>query len=200
MGNVQRLQPTSPAPSPSPSTAEKSWRALRELALTYRTGERLTIPRLSMLGEARAHVEAINRAATPQELVAQLAILSEWARAFNIPHDAEAVVGGYAGIAHLPPDLLAQAIKATTTTHKFGNRMPLPAEILQHVQENLDERRQAKLKLGLLQRGARIGLVTEARPTPYRKLPPEEKARVDRIIEESLAKIGRKPPGGRNEE
>jgi len=161
--------------------------------LTYRTGERRAIPRLSMLVEARAHLEAINAPAAPKQLAVALERLCRWAEGFKIPHDPAVVSNGYAAIAHLPADLLTQAIAAVTATHRHGVRLPLPAEILQHVQADLDERRQARFKLDQLQRAARIGLVTEKKPTRYRDLPPDQKAEADRIIAETRRALGLKP-------
>lgn len=81
--------------------------------------------------------------ADPYTFGLQMARLFEFARSFgiNVPNETSALKIYRATLEVLPPDLLTLAITRTVETWKWGNRLPLPADVRAMVSEELIRRR-----------------------------------------------------------
>jgi hypothetical protein len=89
---------------------------------------------------------------TPQAMSVGLAKLLEFARAFGLT-DADrdqtrTILEMYKkALGHLPGDLVVKAAERAVTHWKWGNRMPLPADLLELVSEDMAKRHHVRLKL-----------------------------------------------------
>ena len=79
--------------------------------------------------------------ASPQAFAVTMDRLIGFAQAFGLPaSDLKAALGFYReALGDLPADLLAQAVDATISTHRY-HVLPKPGEIRQHVTEELEHR------------------------------------------------------------
>lgn len=116
--------------------------------------ERVSRARAELIPSAMRAVASLLRPAGTEAIAVECAKLADWAVAFNIPaKDFKAAAKAYGeALAYLPRDLLVEAFNAVKATHKWGMRLPLPAEIAQHVSERLAERRKIEAKLKIAQR------------------------------------------------
>ena len=101
--------------------------------------------------------------AGPQTFAVQLARLMEFARAFNaeIPSPDKAAKIYRETLGTLPADLLDLAISRTKETWRWGNRLPLPADIRATVREDFARRRLEMSKLR-----AMMGKAKSSHPIP----------------------------------
>lgn len=143
--------------SVSITTSNSDWTALQsceEWALTLsRTPSSFPITQAQarLLPQAMRAVQASLLPAPAKQMTVEIARLVEWARAFSIPApDVETAVTSYrAALRHLPSDLLAQAFETVKANHKWGMRLPLPADLATTAQGELSKR--LRVKAGLIQ-------------------------------------------------
>lgn len=122
-----------------------------------------------------------------EEIMMAIDRLANFAEVFNIPADKlKAAAGIYSeALKHLPADLINAAINAATATHKYGMRLPLPAELIAHVSGEMAQRRRLLAKLEIMDRAP----LEDApdKPPPNR----EEIAKVDAALDELRGWAGR---------
>jgi hypothetical protein len=133
--------------SARPKTALES---LKDWALTF-TGESERVPaRIANLVPS-ALMEARGRLAPADDktLAVEIAALLSWARTFGVPVDDAARVTAFyrEGLERVPGDLLPVAMKRARAAHKYGMRLPLPAEIVATIEPEMVERRALVSKL-----------------------------------------------------
>ena len=87
--------------------------------------------------------------ASDKQLAVEIAALLSWARTFGVPvEDPAGVMMFYReGLERVPADLLPVAMKRARTLHKYGMRLPLPAEIMATIEPEMTERRLLVSKL-----------------------------------------------------
>jgi hypothetical protein len=134
-------------PSEKPRTALES---LRGWAATF-TGDSERVPaRIAKLVPS-ALMEARGRLAPANDkvLAVEIAALLSWARTFGVPvEDPAGVMAFYReGLERVPGDLLPVAMKRARMGHKYGMRLPLPAEIMATIEPEMTERRLLVSKL-----------------------------------------------------
>lgn len=131
-----------------------------------------------LIPEAMARLRLQLRPATEREMAVAIAGLLDFARAFNVPHDhAESAARIYAAaLATMPYDLLRQAISGVIATHKWGMRLPLPAEISAQVSEEVSRRRSTLARLEMAKRAPVEREDTRPPPTD------DEKRQVDAFM------------------
>lgn len=115
--------------------------------------------------------------ATIEQLAVELDKLRAFAQAFGIPDrtlgDAAAIYRDTLG--DLPPDLLADAMRAALTRHEGYRRLPLPAEIRKHVSEELTQRHLVASRLEFAQRKAQRQRAEGGPPTRYVEMTPDQR-------------------------
>lgn len=85
-----------------------------------------------------------------------------WAQGFGVKvHDASVITASYRAKLDLPADLMAVAVDRAMGEWKWGNRLPLPAELKGFVSDELAERVGDQLRL----RTARLKAPEKARET-----------------------------------
>ena len=134
-------------PSERPGGEMKYW---KEWALAFQPGQRISATDQARILGAIRRVEHSLLPATTREIAIQIARLDDFATAFNVPSAEMATASAIyrEALATLPPDLLEIAVSRVIATHRWGMRLPLPAEISSHVSEEAAERRKV---LGRLQ-------------------------------------------------
>lgn len=155
----------------------------RERASSLQTSEETLKPE-----EARCLPMAIKAAefqlipTTPQHLAVEVKNLKTWAEAFNVPAtELTAVTRFYMeSLSHLPPDVLTEAFKGIRATHKWGMRLPLPAEILAHAEPTMADRRHILAKLQIAKR-CPIEMPQTAKA--YRDMTDQEKKEFDDMMD-----------------
>jgi hypothetical protein len=87
--------------------------------------------------------------ASEKALAVEIAALMSWARTFGVPvEDPAGVVMFYReGLERVPGDLLPLAMKRARAAHRYGMRLPLPAEIAATVEPEMAKRRLLVSKL-----------------------------------------------------
>lgn len=134
----------------------------------------------ALLPQARAEVRQMLEPPSTEQIAVEVARLLEWGRGMGMAGKGlEAVADAYLeDLKTIPADLLATAISRARTAHRYGNRLPLAAEIRSQVQEEMDQRYRLKMQL---EKAAKCK-VEPADPTPYRDMTPEQKADVDQML------------------
>lgn len=81
----------------------------------------------------------------PEELMVAIGQLTDFGRTFNLPiPNLSGLIERYQqDLAHLPGDILAKAAKQIMASWKWGNRMPMPADILALAHPYLMQRKMA---------------------------------------------------------
>ena len=171
---MRELQPASNLPPSERLIAgAKFW---RDWALAYQPGARVTAEIQRQLPEAIRQAEASLAPSPAQQLAVQIARIDDFATAFHVPADEMKTAAAIyrATLGHLPPDLLETAVNRAIQAHRWGMRLPLPAEIAAHVADELAERRKTLGRLEIARRAP-----TEL---PPRRRDPEEVAAVDALM------------------
>jgi hypothetical protein len=137
----------------TPLTSQPStWQPLPELPeLSQWTMEQplpTTLNRSKLETEIQ-QTKAAQKPANPREYVTAVAKLVKFATAFGLPvGNAELAQEIYhETLSTLPADLLHLAISRTVKSFTWGNRMPLPAEILGQIATEQKQRNSYQLKL-----------------------------------------------------
>ena len=134
------------------------------LALTEAPTDTITEAQSKTIPGAMRAVTAITIPASREQMAVEMETLRRWAKAFKVPTpDLEAATASYlTALKHLPPDLLHEAFETMMATHKYGMRLPLPAEIAATVREKFSRR--VRIKMGLIKASrARVEIETPNR-------------------------------------
>lgn len=137
------------------ATDKSALESLKPLVLSIQSSdERISKTTLDLLPAA---IRACHRSMMPagqERLAVEINQLREWAKAFNVPREEIITAAKFyqESLSHLPSDLLAEAFKGIRATHRWGMRLPMPAEILGQVSHQLAERERLRGKLELAQR------------------------------------------------
>lgn len=89
------------------------------------------------------------RPATDREFAVCIERLFEYAQTFGLSGQnvASAVRFYHEAMDGVPPDMVAEAVSRCTRNWKWGNRMPLPADLREHLPDEYWERRRAALNI-----------------------------------------------------
>lgn len=143
-----------------------------------------------------AAIEAADSQLAPAPATAVMPLVKDllaYARAFGIQVEAPAITvitRSYAeALSHLPADLLVEAFRRGRASHRWGNRLPLPAELAATVKDELSRRRLIALRL---RTALRAPIETEWRDEPRA---PEDIAAVEAAIAGIRAGAGRGDDG-----
>lgn len=136
------------------------------------------IPRL--MREAEASLKP----ATERDFAVAMDQLLEFAALYELPAKGQAsLVTLYRrSLADVPADVLMQAIADTLRDWSF-RKLPLPGDIRKHANAEIARRQQIKLRANHARIVARTLPQPEPPTTPYRDMPPDQKAKVDAMIE-----------------
>lgn len=170
---VPRNQPPSATKSVLPSL--EPWLA------SVQPNDRLPAAKASLLPRARAEIRNLLEPPTTEQIAVEIGKLLEWGRGMGMSGKGlDAVAEAYLeDLKTIPADLLEGAIRAARAAHRYGNRLPLAAEIRAQVQEEMDRRHRLRMHLETASRCS----VEQADPPRYHDMPPEQKAKVDAMIE-----------------
>jgi hypothetical protein len=135
MGEIT-THPNSSVPTERPSlplSAIELWRPMETIPETWTVAH---------LEQTLSRLERGLRPCQPEELMIGIATLMRFGRTFNIAiPDSAGLVDEYrTKLAHLSADILDKAIGETTASWKWGNRMPMPADILASAQRHITRR------------------------------------------------------------
>jgi len=144
-------------------------------------GDQISAERAKLLPAAKRALDRLMVPVTAEQMAVELDRMAEWAETFNLPKKdwGKALDFYMEGLKRLPADLLSIAMERARATHRMGMRLPLPQEIAAQVQDEVERRGKLKTKLWQAQRCP----VADPVVTPYRDMPPEQKAKVDAMIE-----------------
>lgn len=153
------------------------------------SGERILADHKALIPAAIRAAKSQLWPAAPEQITLALKRLVDFADAFNIPSEKlKSAIGIYAdALKHLPPDLIEHAVTAAMGAHKWGMRLPLPAELIAHVSGEMSERRSVLGKLEIMDRAGVEALRDHAAPSP------EEIAKVDAVLADWRRKRGPDP-------
>ena len=151
--------------------------------------ERITPMVKAKLPAALRAADAYLQPCPVKQFMVEIDDLADWARAFNIPQlDIAAATKFYReSLGHLPADLLRVAFKNIKASHRYGMRLPLPAEIIAGISDDIHKRRQLRAKLELAMR-CPVESPDDVQPSP------DEIERVQAILAQARAS---RPPEDR---
>lgn len=145
-----------------------------------------TLPRWLVLEIPRLmrEAEASLKPATERDFAVAMDQLLEFAALYEIPaqNQASLVTLYRRSLADVPADVLMQATADTLRDWSF-RKLPLPGDIRRHANAEITRRQQVKLRANHARIVARTLPQQDPPTTPYRDMSPEQKAKVDAMIE-----------------
>jgi hypothetical protein len=138
-----------------PLSALEEWQPREQLPETWTVAQ---------LETTAASLKAQLSPCQPEALMVEIAKLMDFGRAFNLPiPNTATLIDNYRDkLGHLPADILQTACHETTSSWKWGNRMPMPADILEAANRHLTARKiiEGRAKLALLKLRTRTASIS----------------------------------------
>lgn len=134
-----------------PATAKPALELLRAWLPTVQAGQRIPADKALLIGPALREAQRLVMPASVEQIAIETKAMLDWAAGFGVPvKNPAAVTRAYLeALRTVPTDLLPLAMERARSTHVYGQRLPLPKEILDRVKPEMDERWQQNAKLRL---------------------------------------------------
>lgn len=141
--------------TPTSRTATTKPPSLPSWVTSFEAWQKPSVPRKTILEQIQSLKPWLEPAGSKAFAVA-MAKLFEFARTFNIQFNSSKATEVYReALASLPADLLNLAIQRIMVEWRWGNRLPMPADIRGTVREDWARRNNEMFKLRVAERNAR---------------------------------------------